>query len=158
MTIFVAFVSYVFFTVFNLVPKYTSEVRAERLRSEAYQISELLINDAGSPADWNRTGTPTRLGLSNQDYNITNYLSKSKLAALHNKCFQPNYAGYSDVAKWIGIDRQFSILVLSRNCPIVPVDCRPNASTFRSSPINVSIRRFVAFDENCFGELELEVW
>ncbi|MFH0711460.1 MAG: hypothetical protein V1944_02690 [Candidatus Aenigmatarchaeota archaeon] len=159
MTVFIAFVSYVFFTVFNLVPRYTSEVRAERLRSEAYQISELLINDPGSPANWESSGQPSRLGLSNEIMNVTNLISQSKLSSLRTKCkFSDNYAGYSDVGRWIGTERQFSILILSRNCPIFPVDCRPNSSIFRSSPINVSIRRFVAFDQNCFGEINLEVW
>jgi len=161
MTIFIAFVSYVFLTVFNLVPRYTAEVRAERLRSEAYQISELLINDPGSPANWNAVNLPSRLGFSNETANTTNLLSPAKLSALNSTCFPPNYAGYSQVVKWIGTERQLSILVLSRNCGInvvTPVDCRPNSSVFRSSPINVSIRRFVAFNQNCFGELDVAVW
>ncbi|MFH0711220.1 MAG: hypothetical protein V1944_01445 [Candidatus Aenigmatarchaeota archaeon] len=158
MTIFIAFVSYVFFTVFNLVPAYTREVKAETLRSEAYQISELLINDVGSPANWYVSGNPTRLGLSNETVNVTNFLSKQKLTSLSSKCFSPNYAGFSEVRQWIGTERQFSILILSRNCAIPPVDCRPNSTVFRSSPVNISVRRYVAFDDNCFGELVFGIW
>ena len=158
MTLFIAFASYVFYTVFNLVPRYTSEVRAERLRSEAYQMSELLINDPGSPANWDRGAQPSRLGLSDDTINITNFLSKSKVAMLAGNCSAPNYAGFTDIGKWLGTDKQFSLLILSRNCAITGVDCRPNASVFRSSAMNVSIRRFVAFDETCYGELDLEIW
>ncbi|MBS3054940.1 MAG: hypothetical protein J4452_00410 [Candidatus Aenigmarchaeota archaeon] len=158
MTLFIAFSSYVFFTVFNLVPRYTSEVRSERLRSEAYQMSELLINDPGSPANWDKSVKPSRLGLSDETANLTNFISKSKVAALAGNCSAPNYAGFSQVGQWLGTDRQFSLLILSRNCAITGVDCRPNASVFRSSPINISIRRFVAFDNTCYGELDMEVW
>ena len=158
MTLFVAFASYVFYTIFTLVPRYTSEVRAERLRSEAYQMSELLINDPGNPANWDKSLKPFRLGLSDDSVNLTNFLSKSKVAMLAGNCSAPNYAGFSDVSQWLGTDKQFSLLILSRNCVITGVDCRPNASVFRSSSMNVSIRRFVAFDNTCYGELDLEIW
>ena len=97
MTLFIAFSSYVFFTVFNLVPRYTSEVRSERLRSEAYQMSELLINDPGSPANWDKIVKPSRLGLSDETANLTNFISKSKGAALAGNWSAPTYAGFSHV-------------------------------------------------------------
>ncbi len=37
----------------KISPQFINEVKNERLKSEAYQISELLINDAGEPTDWN---------------------------------------------------------------------------------------------------------
>lgn len=158
MTLFVAFVSYVLFTVLNLVPTYNSQVKAERLKSEAYQMSELLINNPGNPANWNLANQPISFGLSNQTANLTNYVSTTKMGYLSSFCFAPNYAGYSQVSQWLGTDRQFSILLLSRNCAIPPVDCRPNSSVFRGSSVNVSIKRYVAFNQNCFGELDLQVW
>jgi hypothetical protein len=54
MTIFIGFVTYIIFSIWRFIPNYLSELRNERIRSEAYQISELLINDPGEPMDWNK--------------------------------------------------------------------------------------------------------
>lgn len=50
-SIFSVFVAYLFFRLLSFMPAYLNEIRSERVRSEAYQISELLINDPGEPME-----------------------------------------------------------------------------------------------------------
>ncbi len=51
-TLFVSFVFYIFFNMLKYLPAYSGAVSAEFVRSEAYQISELLLNDQGEPTVW----------------------------------------------------------------------------------------------------------
>jgi len=52
LVLFVIFVLYVVFYVISTVPSYTREIKSQLLMSEAYQISELLVNDPGEPYSW----------------------------------------------------------------------------------------------------------
>jgi len=51
-TIFITFAVFFFYNLLSFMPTYLNEIRNERVRSEAYQISELLINDLGEPVNW----------------------------------------------------------------------------------------------------------
>ena len=52
LVVFVLFISFLFFRLITFLPFYSDEISIQRLRSEAYQISEILINDAGHPGNW----------------------------------------------------------------------------------------------------------
>jgi len=157
--VFISFASYIFYVVFLQVPIYRTEMRNEELRSEAYQISELLINDPGNDADWHKPGKNlNRLGLSNEVENKTNYVSMDKLNKLNSTCYQPNFEGYETVKLAIDTNHQFSINITGKNCTI-SINCRPPASIYRSKASSEIIKRLFATDQgSCYAELNLEIW
>ncbi|MEM7826521.1 MAG: hypothetical protein QW451_02750, partial [Candidatus Aenigmatarchaeota archaeon] len=84
MLIFSSFVTYFSIHSLSSASSYLAEIKMERLRSEAYQISELLINDPGEPLNWNviNFANVRRIGLLDHTQNKTNLLSKAKLDRL----------------------------------------------------------------------------
>lgn len=153
MILFVMFVAYIIFQLMTFTPNYLNEIKTESLRSEAYQISELLVNDPGEPANWQTVADSSikRLGLLDDSRNKTNLLSKTKVDALRSKC-----GNYENVKKWVDTENQFSLLIVDKTGIVGTVDCRPTAITTRA--INTTIRRVVAFDSGGYGELILHVW
>src|SRR3990170_464243 len=73
-SIFGVFVAYMFFRVLGTMPVYADEIRGERLKNEAFQLSEFLINDPGDPVDWDtvsggsQTSCPSGWWNSNWQY------------------------------------------------------------------------------------------
>jgi len=55
---FVLLISYISFQVLTFSPLYTKEINTQRLRAEAFQISEILVNDFGEPKDWYQALSP----------------------------------------------------------------------------------------------------
>jgi len=53
LVLFVMFAMYVVFQTISVTSVYRAEVRNRLIKTEAYQISELLVNDLGEPIDWN---------------------------------------------------------------------------------------------------------
>ncbi len=152
LSIFITFVAYFFFQFLNLRPVYLREVKNERIRSEAYQISELLINDPGYPVNWNLNPALTqRTGLSDQNVNKTNFLSSNKIDVFNSQCG----TDYNKVKKWIGSDYDFSIFLTDKSTGILRISCYP--SKVIAKGINVTVRRVVAFDSS-YGELILQMW
>jgi hypothetical protein len=136
------------------MPEYLNQIRSEIIRSEAYQISEILVNDPGEPINWN-VGNVKRLGLSDETKNLTNFLSLNKINAIGdgvNFC-KP---GYDSIKKWLASDNDFSIILIKK----IPVEqtlinCRPSTIAVRA--INTTIRRIVSFDSS-YGELIVQMW
>lgn len=157
LVIFISFVFYIFYIVFLQVPTYRGEMRNEELRSEAYQISELLINDPGYPVNWYNS-VPVRIGLSDEKENKTNYVSTNKLDKLNNICHPPNFEGYETVRTAIDTDHQFSINITGIGCSIT-VDCEPPSGIYRSKTSTGIITRLFATDNSpCYAKLVLEIW
>src|SRR3989344_2339105 len=78
--VFIAFIGYFSFQLVNFLPAYLGQIRNERVRGEAYQLSELLINDPGFPINWHvNIGATRRIGLSDETRNETNLISESKI-------------------------------------------------------------------------------
>jgi hypothetical protein len=154
-TIFVGFFGYFYIQVLKFVPEYLNQIRTQRIRSEAYQISELLVNDPGDPINWHLVGTVRRLGLSDETKNLTNFLSLSKINAIGdgtNLC-KP---GYENVKKWLASDSDFSI-IFTRKSPseATLINCRPSVTGVKA--VNVTVRRIVFFGSG-YGELIVQMW
>jgi len=151
--LFVGFVSYIFLQVLKFTPAYLGELRNEETRSEAYQVSELLVNDAGQPSNWVLSNVQ-RLGLSDEAYNRTNMLSSRKINLIGGAggCV----AGYSNVQKWIGTTHQFSLVVKDITSNSVLINCQP--LTVIPKATNVTVRRIVGLGANSYGELVLQMW
>jgi len=151
-SIFSVFVAYLFFRLLSYMPAYLNELRGEKLRSEAYQLSEFLVNDPGEPVDWQTKpdSLVKRVGLSNIE-NKTNYLSADKVKRLAENCT----SNYDLVKRWIGADYQF-LLAVSDDSGSISAVCIPTGAIIRG--VNATIKRFVAFDTNSYGELTVYVW
>jgi len=151
-SIFSVFVAYLFFRLLSFMPAYLNEIRSERVRSEAYQVSELLINDLGEPVEWQAGPDDSirRIGLSDIA-NKTNFLSVDKVDRLEEECTDD----YEEVRKWIGTDFQFSIFIADKN-GVISVTCIPQIVIVRD--INATVRRMVAFGPEDYGELIVNVW
>jgi hypothetical protein len=152
MLIFIAFVSYFSIQILTFVPLYINEITAERLRSEAFQVSELLINDPGEPLNWN-SGNVKRIGLSDDKQNKTNLLSTTKISTLNSMC----KSDYNLVKEKIGLDHDFSLFLIDGKTNQIKIDCHPPVAEFRQ--VNITIRRIVAYEDgNSYAEMILQVW
>jgi len=153
--LFIMFSLYLGFELITITPVYLTEVRNENIRSEAYQVSELLINDPGEPANWeNFPNTIRRLGLNSEKENRTNLLSSDKIQLLNQIC--EVQGRYDDVAKWIGTDYYFYILLIDKSDGDVLINCYPQDVTAKE--INATVSRLVAFDSGNYGELIIQMW
>ncbi len=154
LTIFIGFIVYISFQVMRISPQFITEVKNERLKSEAYQISELLINDAGEPITWNIPSTVVkRVGLSDNS-NKTNLLSQEKIDAFKTKCS----SDYDNIRKLIGIGTEyyFSLKLVNSSSGQTLIDCNPPLTVIK--PAKVVISRITALSPTTFGELVLQLW
>ncbi len=150
LVLFVMFVAYLVFQVLGISPQYMSELTNERIKSEAYQVSELLINDAGEPLNW-YTSTPKRIGLSSNE-NRTNLLSQEKITALNAAC----QSDYESVKRLIDIDSDFSITLTNLVSGNKLIDCQPPSSIIKKS--KASITRIASLPDNSFAEITIQMW
>ena len=97
-----------------------------------------------------------RLGLSNADKDVTNYLSFPKINAFNLSCT----SNYGDVATLLGLDvnkYNFSITLIDITNPDPPlINCYPSTSLTRS--INTTLSRYVTLDNGDVGEMIIQIW
>lgn len=148
---FILFVTYVSFQLIKISPQFINEVKNERLKSEAYQISELLINDAGEPINWYNQQNVKRVGLSS-NLNKTNFLSLEKITAFQSKC----NSDYNNIRKLIGTEYYFSLQLIDRSSGQKLIDCNPPVTVIK--PAKVVMSRIVALSSNSFSEMILKLW
>jgi hypothetical protein len=151
--IFLSSVTYIAFQISSLIPNYINEIKAERMRSEAFQLSELLINDPGNPANWYQDfDHAERLGLSDETRNKTNLLSGDKISKFNETCF----SSYLEVKKKLGIDYNFSLVLKDGKTGKIKINC-----SVPILPRYTRITRIVAYTENNeikYGEMVLQAW
>jgi len=153
LSIFITSVIFIAYQLIYFVPQYLKEVNDQRVRINAYQISELLINDPGNPANWYASPQTIRLGLSNETLNITNYVSLTKIGAFNTLCNVPG--GYSNVKNYMGASENFTIVLYDLTNPGPPlINCGP--PIMFSSLTNTSISRIITIDSGDIGELNVQ--
>ena len=154
--VFISFVAYIFFLLLRYYPIYVQEVESERKRLEAYQISELLINDPGEPINWENPAISLdsikRLGLSDSSRNKTNLISSSKVNRFNDICNQ----NYEEVKKRVDSEFDFSLILLDLTHNNLLINCLPYKVVV--TPSNITVRRITAFDTGGYGELIVQVW
>ena len=148
--VFVLFIGYFFIRLSQISPQFITELKNERLRSDSYQISEILVNDPGKPISWTLANAK-RIGLSS-NLNKTNFLSKEKISELN--CSTP--ANYTKIKTLLGTEYQFSIEI--RNSTNVLLNCAPRPEYLIGELTKTSITRIISFDSGEFGELIFKVW
>lgn len=153
LVIFSLFVATLFFRLLTFFPFYSQEVTNQQLRSEAYQVSEILINYAGYPGNW-YTDVPNAkvLGLSDETKNKTHLLSKNKITAFDSLCS----SNYNKVTELLAIGDGFSAVLLNQttNPPAEIMRCLPAEISVKS---RAEVKRIVSIGSS-YGELTVQVW
>jgi len=146
---FIGLIVYIYFAYSANLPAFVEEVRKEDVRSKAFQLSEVLVNDPGDPADWG-PADPNRIGLSDENSNKPNLISKRKVDKLGLIC-----SNFDDVQQKLALDKPFSIYVFeidqttgNRNQLL---GCA--SPDFPKTTINATIKRITALEES--GNLKL---
>jgi hypothetical protein len=160
-TIFITIALYFAVQVMQRTPAYIRASRNEYLQSEVYQISELIINNAGEPSNWETLWQASpqsvlRFGLSSGQK--VNLLSTGKIQMLGTACSSaPNY--YDNVRSRLGIDPQdyqISLFIKDAVNGATLLDCMPTSIISRQSV--VTFRRMVALSNGNYGELTIQAW
>lgn len=149
--LFITSVIFIAFSIISFVPQYLTQVNNQKVRIDAYQISELLTDDPGNPINWYSVTPIFRMGLSNESVNRTNYISLQKINAFNNYCSAP--LGYNNIKRNISAVDNFAIFLFNRTASAgnILISCQPIIPF--SSPLNNTIRRIVAIDSGDIGEL-----
>jgi len=154
---FIGLLAYITFQLFQIVPASSANAKEESIRIEAYQLSELLVNDGGHPLNWETRPLAEirRIGLSDSTKNITNFLSRPKIDRLNTICTSPT--GYTDVKSILDIQNEFSITFIEHTLPEDTIwTCKSALPTNKKITFNVS--RTVSVGSTTFGEIIVEVW
>lgn len=154
---FIGLIIYIYFAYSANLPVFVEEVRKEDVRSKAFQLSEILVNDLGDPNDWHNCPSLDcikRIGLSDVR-NRTNFIFKDKVDELGLLCTPPT--GFEDVQKKLALDRPFSIYVFkidqdSGERSLLAECVSPD---FPKTMINATIKRITALNNTDIQELEL---
>jgi len=144
LSLFVFSVSFLISQLLSYYPTYINEVKRQTLLSEAYQISELLVNDAGEPPYWYSVSLANvkRIGLLNESLNKPNVVSVLKVLNASYLC-NTNYPKFKQLLD-LKNDINFVVYLegnLIANC---------------SHPLGekaVKISRIISFDNRSYGEL-----
>lgn len=160
--VFLSFAAYFAFQLLYFFPIYLTQLKNEEIRSEAYQISEILINDPGHPINWqsvvqSNPSAVQRIGLNDETQNLTNLVSTSKIYSFNRTC-QGN--GYANVKSWLGTSHDFNVLIFIFNGTsgkFVPPVLQCQASRPVERKINVSIERFADINSTFYAELIVQV-
>lgn len=149
--LFIGVLGYLTYQLFQLVPVTTNAIRFETTRIEAYQISEMLVDDGGYPIDWNTHQLPDikRLGLSDTMQNKTNLISSAKATSFNTICTN----NYRDVQNLLDIQNQFSITFIDHTSGVNWICKSPDVT---SNSFNIT--RIVSIDGTDTGEITVQVW
>lgn len=160
-SLFIAIVIYIYLMYMANVPKFVETAKIENIRSKSFQLSQHLISDVGYPADWYIYADDLikRIGLSDQNYNQQNMLSKLKIDRLQQVC---GGEGYGKVQNWLALNQSFSIYIsdIDPNTGIrTPMaSCSPPIPA--RGVVNVTIQRIVAYNDGGntkVGEILIQV-
>ena len=158
--IFIGLAMFIYFLYSANIPKFIQEVEKEDIRSKAYQLSEVLVNDPGEPINWEQLpdNQIKRMGLSDTSFNKTNLISKAKIDRLDGECDDE----YENVQEWLGFNHSFSLYIFSidedTGVRTLLLDCYP--TTVLKGPVNATIRRIVVLNDTgniALGEMILQV-
>ena len=152
---FIIVVVYIFFELIKQYPSYFEKIDNERFMLEAYQVSEILVNDPGLPVDWNKLPVSEikRLGLNSEKFNKTNLISLEKSLKLNQLCEENEEV----LKRGLNLEYDLNIFLVDGNGNLI-IKCE----TLKDIPPKAEIRRIVSiYNESSknilYGELILEV-
>ena len=156
---FLGFLAYITFQLFQTVPASSANVKEETIRIEAYQLSELLVNDGGHPVDWQAKPLADikRIGLSDTTKNMINSLSREKADRLFKGfgLFPAICANYNDVRGLLDIRDEASFTLIEHKSPDEVFTCKSSES--KKTSFNVS-RTVLISGTSYPSEIIVEVW
>ncbi|MFH8080853.1 MAG: hypothetical protein QXO84_03180 [Candidatus Aenigmatarchaeota archaeon] len=139
-TIFLGVITYIYFRYIDNINPFIEDVIKEEKRAEAFQISEILINDPGMAK---------RVGLANESTNMTNCIVESKI----------NNLNCNNLKQLLALDRPFNLFIFEVNMNTgqrtVLKSCI--SQNLRRDQINVTVRRYAVFDGGRIAEVVVEV-
>lgn len=162
---FIIIVVYFLFQISSIVPNFINQIEEQRLMSEAYQVSEILVNDIGQPKNWDtligNVGQISRIGLSDQNTNKTNLIATNKVDALRYMCL--GQKGYMDVKHRLGMNElNFSVFVVNRQTGSIDTCAGEDADETTGLPrikgFTATVTRILAFNDGTYGDLKVQVW
>ncbi|MBU5690112.1 MAG: hypothetical protein QXM68_02640 [Candidatus Aenigmatarchaeota archaeon] len=150
-TIIIGVLSYIYLNYNRFIQPFIEIIEKEDKSAEAFQISELLLNDPGEPQNWHSTGNIQRIGLAEVN-SKQNYLSLDKINALNGLC-----SNYNEVKRLIGAERNFHLFIFS-------IDNSGNRNLLASclppqivkEQINITISRYAVY-QNGLMELMVQI-
>jgi hypothetical protein len=144
LSLFVFSVTHLIYQLISYYPSYIGEMRIESIFSEAYQISEILVNDYGDPPNWYSLPLDQikRIGLLNESIGKSNVLSLVKVSKASETC----NLNYQKLKQILDLKNDISFVVYLNN-NVVASCTRPFGE--RVAKVN----RIVAFDNGSYGEL-----
>jgi len=156
LVVFLGFLAYITFQLFQIVPASSANVKEEYIRIEAYQISELLVNDGGHPLDWDTKTLEKikRIGLSDSVKIRTNYLSRQKIDQFKKICVTDG--NYQAIKDKLDIQDELSVTFVEHADPDITWVCKSSVPT--NKKISFNVNRIVSIDGASFGEIIVEVW
>ena len=156
---FIGLVVYVYFAYSANLPKYVEEVEKEDIRSKAYLLSELLVNNPGEPSNWDEVIPQNwkRLGFADQHSLKQNLILKSKIDKFDEEFDCSERSNFTRLQQLVGIDRPFSFFIFNISWEdgsgdrLPLIECIPPMMV--KEEINVTIRRVVAYNDS--GSIKL---
>ena len=156
---------YIYLLYSKNIPSFVQEVEKEEVRSKVYQLSELLINDPGEPDDWDVNPPIERIGLSDQNTNKPNLISKSKIDKLNNTFDCSVDAEYDELQDLFALNRQFSINISdidqTNGQRTELFVCMPRPGRIRRTGIESKVTRITAYNDSGdikLAEVIVKVW
>ncbi|RKY23329.1 MAG: hypothetical protein DRP62_06125 [Planctomycetota bacterium] len=163
--VFIGLVVYIYLLYSKNIPSFVQEVEKEEVRSKVYQLSELLINDPGEPDDWDVNPPIERIGLSDQNTNKPNLISKSKIDKLNNTFDCSVDAEYDELQDLFALNRQFSINISdidqTNGQRTELFVCMPRPGRIRRTGIESKVTRITAYNDSGdikLAEVIVKVW
>lgn len=156
--IFIGFLAYITFQLFQIVPASSSNLDTESVRIEAYQLSELLVNDGGHPNDWYDTikypsvADIKRIGLSDSAKDITNYLSTPKINRFKSLC-----SNFNDIKALLDITDEAGFTIIEHKPAGDDVFDSCKSAEAKRESFSVSRTAFIA-GTSYPTEIITEVW
>lgn len=153
--VFVILAIYILFQIQVLTPQHLREIKTHTIKLDAFQVSELLINDGGEPNNWNiqPPADIKRIGLSSMT--SANLLSAAKVTALDTQC---KSSGFVSLYNWLGMQNQFNLTISDTAGTLVDTQkyCPPLSKP--NAPNTVVVTRVVTLDSGRQGNLTLTMW
>jgi len=149
---FIGLIIFIYFTYSGNIPGFIEEVKKEDVRSKAYQLSEILVNDPGYPIDWGGGNPIKRIGLSDENSNKKNLISFSKVERLEEEC-----SDFNNIKEWLGLNKSFSIFVfnISQSNGDRDRSWKCSSPELIKTAINTTVRRVIVLNNTETGRLEL---
>ncbi|MEM5815231.1 MAG: hypothetical protein QXD89_01945 [Candidatus Aenigmatarchaeota archaeon] len=149
--IFITAIVFIFYEIVSFYPLFYRELKKEVLYFEGYQISQILVNDPGEPADWySDLSEIERIGLASEFFNTFNLLSIQKVNAVNFLCNNE----YERFKKLIGTNYDVNLVLILLDGRYL-INCTKNLSR----EIAVKVSRIIALDDQkSYGELIIWVY